>query len=622
MTKLRYLFTACFILFFVSAYSQPAPARYGKIDMADLLMKVYDSDTTAEAVILCDYGSLNTATIDFTRLLRIKILKKEGSDLVNKVFYIPGTGSIRGCTYNLVDGEVVESKLKNESIFKEEVRDNYYRYRVTMPDVKVGSVVEISYTYPGLPGEWSFQDKVPVRWSELRIPSSDIFSFQKIFYGFEPFYINEPGRWVTKDMPAMHPEPFVNSINNYLNRAEIELTSIDVPGYMRFFTTSWDAVNTYLNQSKYFGMATSMASFLGEDVRKIKALNLNDIDRMKAACDTIKKRVKWNDQKSLYSTGDLAFAYKKGSGNCADVNLILVQLLKKLDFEAFPIALSTRDNGIISPSFPTIDKFNYVVAGVKYNGKNYYFDATEKNLPPGMLPFRALNGRGRIIHAQFSDWVDLTPAVDKKEVIFCDMKLDESGEITGKMTYTESDYAGYYLRNELLTHNSHDEYVKEIESEHPGLTVNNYAVENLDTIQKPAREIFDVNLSGYADMVGDMISISPMLIEKMDTNPFKLETRKYPIDYGHPMKTRYVLSLTVPQGYEVSEVPLPINLALPNKSGRFSYNVVVNGNTVQLITNFDINKSLFVESEYQLVKEFYNQVIAKQAEVIMLKKKI
>ncbi|HEX2395450.1 MAG TPA: DUF3857 domain-containing protein [Bacteroidales bacterium] len=622
MTK-TILFTAVsLICIFNLVTGQPAPAKYGKIDMADLEMKVYDRDTTAEAVILCDYGVFNSATLDFQRLLRIKVLKKEGTDIVNRVYYITGQGSVKGCTYNLVDGQIVESKLKNESIFKEEVRDDRYRYRITMPDVRAGSVVEILYSFPLLPGEWSFQDRVPVRWSELRIPSNPYVTFQKVFYGFEPLYINEPYRWVAKDMPALRPEPYINSIVNYLNRAEFELSSIDIPGYMRFFTTSWDAVNTFLLDNKYFGEPLKgLGMFLNEDAKAIKELNLPELARMKAACDLVRQKIKWNDIESLYTTGEISFAYKKGSGNSADVNIILVHLLKKLDLDAFPVALSTRENGLISPAFPTIDKLNYVIAGVKFNGKNYLFDATDPYTPAGLLPFRALNGRGRIIDDEYSGWIDLIPACDEKETVYIDMKIDETGLLKGTISYTDYDYDAWYFRKNYKSYNSQNEYLNSLESQYPGLTIEKCTFTDIDSLMKPVVETYEVSLSGYSDLIGDMISLNPLMIERLESNPFKLEKRKYPIDYGHCIKKRIILSLLLPEGFEVSEVPLPSTITLPDKSAQFTYNISNKGNSIQMICNFNINKTLFVESEYALIKEFYNQVIAKQKEVILLKKK-
>jgi len=622
MTK-TLLIAAVTIFCFFKLSGQPAPAKYGKIDMADIEMKVYDRDTTAEAVILCDYGVFNPSTFEFQRLLRIKILKKEGSYVVNRAYHINGLGSVKGCTYNLVDGQIIESKLKNESIFKEEVIPGRYRYRITMPDVRVGTIVEVQYSFTGLPMEWNFQDRVPVRLSELRIPVSADFTIQKAFFGFEPLSVNETGRWVAKNMPALRPEPYINSLVNYLNRAEIELSSIDIPGYWFYLTTTWEAVNIFLLEHKYFGESVKgLGLFLNDDAKSIKSLSIPEFEKMKAACDTVRRRIKWNEIESVFTTSETGFTYKKGSGNSADVNIILVQLLKKIGFDAFPIALSTRENGIISPSFPTINKFNYVIAGVKYNGKDYLFDATDPYLPAGMLPFRVLNGRGRIIDERYSNWIDLAPPCDQKETAYFDMKVDEFGELTGFITYTKNDYDAYYFRKDYKSHNSESEYLNEIESKFPGLTIINCKYKDLDSIQKPVIETYNVSLSGYSDIIGDMISINPLMIERMDTNPFKLEKRKYPIDFGHSIKKRIVMNLVFPEGYEVLEVPKPCNLILPEKSAQFTYNTTINGNSIQMTCNFSVNKTLFVESEYEMVKEFYNQVISKQKEVILLKQKL
>ncbi|MBN1416785.1 MAG: DUF3857 domain-containing protein [Bacteroidales bacterium] len=619
----KQLILACFtaVLPVLILTGQPAPARYGKIDRADLEMKVYPLDTTAEAVILCDYGEFNSNTFEFTRLLRIKVLKKEGTNIVNRVFNISDNRAIKGCTYNLVDGEVIESKLKNESIFRELIREGRYRYRITMPDVRAGSIVELQYTFPLLPNEWRFQDSVPVRWSELRINDSPYISFQKVFYGFQPLHTNEPGRWVGKDMPALHTEPYMNSLTNYLTKVEIELSNVMIPGYTKFYTSSWNAVNNYLLDHQYFGEAIGMGLFLSDDVKSIHERNLSDIEKMKAACDLVRQKVKWNEEESLYTSGDIGVAYRKGSGNSADVNMILIQMLKKLDFEAFPVALSTRNNGIISPSFPTIDKLNYVIAGVIYNGKNYFFDATEPYLPAGMLPFRVLNGRGRIVNEKYSDWIDLSPNFDQKEIVYCDMTLEESGEIKGTVSYSHSDYGAYYFRKEIKGFNSEDEYIRDLESTMPGLAISSSTFEDIDSIDKPVTEKHEVSISGSADILGDLISISPMLIDRMENNPFKLDTRKYPIDYGHPVKIRYILKLDIPEGYEVAEMPKACNITLPDKSARFTYQAWPMENTIHVNASFEISKTVFVESEYQFLKELYNQAIAKQAEVIMLKKK-
>ena len=71
---------------------------------------------------------------------------------------------------------------------------------------------------------------------------------------------------------------------------------------------------------------------------------------------------------------------------------------------------------------------------------------------------------------------------------------------------------------------------------------------------------------------------------------------------------------------KLEEVPQNKILMLPGNAAKFVYSVSVNGNTISVVRTFQINKSLFVQDEYPNLREFYNQVVAKQNEQVVLKK--
>jgi uncharacterized pyridoxamine 5'-phosphate oxidase family protein len=87
------------------------------------------------------------------------------------------------------------------------------------------------------------------------------------------------------------------------------------------------------------------------------------------------------------------------------------------------------------------------------------------------------------------------------------------------------------------------------------------------------------------------------------------------------MEKMYLCKIVIPAGYVVDELPQPKVIALPGNAGRYSYSLTQQGNIINVVSNFQINKSLFAQNEYPYLKEMYNQVIAKQAEQIVLKKK-
>jgi len=144
---------------------------------------------------------------------------------------------------------------------------------------------------------------------------------------------------------------------------------------------------------------------------------------------------------------------------------------------------------------------------------------------------------------------------------------------------------------------------------------------NMKDLKVPAKEIHEVLIPEHASTAGDVIYINPFLDGNLKENPFKLEKREYPVDYGTKQENVYMARITVPDGYQVEELPPSKIFMMPANAARYMYNLNQLGNIITLTSNMQINKSLFVQNEYPDLREFYNHVIAKQAEQIVLKKK-
>jgi Domain of Unknown Function with PDB structure (DUF3857) len=209
---LKYALLCVFaIIFCFKITAQDAPIKYGKIDMEDLQMKAYSKDTSAEAVVLCDYAESyhhynNSAGLQmvYERHRRIKILKKSGYDWATHAIVISNSksssakeyvGEIKGATYNLVDGKIVIDKLTKESIFEEKVSENRIQKKISLPNVKEGSIIEYSYSitsdFDHEIRAWEFQKSIPTMWSEYRVMIPDFYKFQIIGQGYEPFAVTE-----------------------------------------------------------------------------------------------------------------------------------------------------------------------------------------------------------------------------------------------------------------------------------------------------------------------------------------------------------------------------------------------------------------------------------------------
>ncbi len=125
--------------------------------MADLQAKTYANDTSAEAVVLCDYGQTEFVynnergfQTKSERTTRVRILKKSGYDWAtvevplyrNNANDEEKLSNLKGYTYNLQNGQVVKERLGKEAIFLEKKDENHLIQKFTLPNVKEGSVIE------------------------------------------------------------------------------------------------------------------------------------------------------------------------------------------------------------------------------------------------------------------------------------------------------------------------------------------------------------------------------------------------------------------------------------------------------------------------------------------------
>jgi len=603
-------------------YAQKAPMKYGKVDQADLDMKVYPADSSAAAVVLCNYGYFNSRDFQFVHQMRIKILKEEGKSQGD--FFVPATEKavVKGQIVNMENGVPVVTKLGKESIFIERISKNHYQARVACPNVKVGSVIDVEFYYTGLPSLWKFQETIPVRWSELIIEDNQYLSFRKNAVGFTPFYVSTDGRWVTKDVPAFKSEPFINSYQNYMSRFDIEISSIHVPGELyKDYATTWEAVAEALNKESNFGQELyTIQLYINGLAKQIKETTTNPEDRLFKAYREI-KRIKWNKTESIWiSESGLSQSFSKRIGNASEVNLNLVLLLRKLDINANPLVLSTRKNGVLPQYSVSFDKLNYVAAHAVIGDKTYLLDATEENLPVGLLPERALNGRGMVVMKEGFNWVDLNPVKKEKTSSFFKLKLSSDGTMKGDWTKMCSDYAALDLRNHYKTFNSQDDYLKSIESDNIGLSVDKYDVSDLDSLQNPVKENFTIVLKNRVTKANNQLFVSPILMDKWNENPFKLEQRIYPVDFTTAIDKSLIVYLELPEGYVVEQLPKNTKMALPDNSASFQMQTAVAENIVQMIFKFNINKPIFYAAEYPDLRVYFDELVKKQSEMLILKK--
>lgn len=659
-----------------SLKAQALPMKFGKIDPSYFDMKIYERDTSAEALILGDYGESKiiydqidgSFVVEYSRHYRAKVFKKSGYDLANQelILYHNENGkekivALKGSVYNMENGKVVKSTLDKSMIFDEEMDARHTEHKFTLPNVREGSILEFYYKvysdFWSLP-DWQFQNRIPALWSEYRVSYPEYFCFKKLQKGYQSFTVSEeltkpvsytiseikrpvnytgPStvirrqvkytdilfRWVQNDIPAFREEPFMNAMVNYRSALEFELASYKPPtGMVRNYTQSWDKINEKLMADEDFGLQLKRNGFLKDRANQIKTLSGDKEKQMIEAFDYVRNTMKWDNRNRIYLSENLRNILEKKSGSSADINLLLVALLRELGLQSNPVILSTRNNGLVHPAQVMINQFNYVIASVNINNKIYLLDATEKDGSYNLLPPRCINGQGRIISETKTDWIDLNPEQRYEFTNIIKASIGIDGVITGNMHRSFGNYAALNKRVEIKGSKDSDEYIRNMESINKGLIVQNFELIGVDSLNKPYKENLDVQISDFAQIAGNIISLTPLLFDQWPSNPFKSENRQFPVDFTYPHIYKDIINYTLPDGYVLDEKPDDLTLMLPDGKTKFSYRMRVDGNQLQISSTLDIGKSLYSYDEYVSLKEFFSKVVSKQAEKVVLKKSI
>jgi hypothetical protein len=666
------------VLFFIVAHpslSQKAPAKFGDVPVEDLNMTIYSPDSTASAVILVDFGESELRynqekgfVLGFERHLRIKILKPDGlsfADQEIRTYNRSGNSEkisvLKGITFNLENGKVVETKLKNDQVFKTTFDKNWDITKFSMPNVKVGSVIDITYSVTSdffmNFQDWEFQSTIPVVWSEYRARVPEYFHYDKYMQGYVTLHANESERaptqitlrwkddledrtagrspfheekidlmetkfrWIAKEVPAFKAEPFLTTPKDYISKINFELASTQFPRQpIRNYLGNWNEINKTYFESNDFGGEITSNGYLKKTVEELTAGIVAPKEKVAAIVNYLKKTVAWDGRSTDFSGSQLKKVLDDKKGNSAEINLLLCSMLEKAGLEVYPILSSTRDNGFIREMYPHSSQFNYVLCGVKLDDNLLLLDATDPFLAYNIIPERCLNGKGMAVAKSGPFWVNLAHVNKTKTIATATLNLNENGELAGQVSVERTGYSAANQRKKYQKLGE-TEYLKEFGTS-KDWDITKSSFENLKDYHLSFKEKHEVGIfNNQVTQAGDVIYINPFVLLQKESNPFKLEKREYPVDFGFSNDEIYVATITIPDGFVVEELPKSKVMMLPENASKFMFNVSQAGNKIMITSNLSINKSLFIQDEYPGIREMFNQIVAKHSEQIVLKKK-
>ena len=644
--------------------------KFGKINSNVFGPSAVKFDSGANALVIADIGSTyfegndqGYFTIVFTRFLRVKILNKNGFGIGDQQIslYHNSDGdfekltAFKASTFNFDNGAISETKLDDKSIYDDKDHKDYIKKKFTMPALKVGSIFDIQYSIKSpfyqqlMP--WIFQGNYPCLWSEYEVTIAPPFHYAMKLQGDQHFDIDISKeidktysirelngiaqtnmysytgaavyrRWVKRNIPALHEEPFITTLGNYNTRVSFQLNFIQMSNQdeKHEYLSSWNKASKDLLEYELFGLALNHENMWMADEFKnlIDEGNLKE-EKTYKIFNYVRDNFRAVSDKGMYVSSSLKNVFKTRQGNVADINLLLTAMLRKAGIRADPLILSTRDNGVANPGYPLINEYNYVICVAYPEDKMVTLDASLPYIGYGDLPSRCYNGWGHIINEEHSLPVNFsTDSLHETAITSVIMINDEKGFPSGAYRSTFGKNDSYLAREEILG-NGEESYKKKIRDSYgTNFTMENFGVDSLKKYVFPLTVHFDFDLKEMTS--GDIIYFDPVLDLTYKSNPFISMDRHYPVEMPYRIDKTYLLNMDIPSGYQVEELPKSVRVNYNGNEGRFEYLIQKGETSLQLRVQIKLNKSFFTTDEYATLREFFASVVKKESEQIVFKK--
>ncbi len=667
-----YILVAVAVLFFQTTNAQVK--KFGKVSKKEFSIKDDKKYAEDDAIVLfkkydAHYSfDQNTGWRIITKVHeRILLKNKDGFKYATKrigLFRTSGskeTTRIKATTYNLIDNKIVKTNLDKKSIYDQKDTKNIFERKFTMPNLKEGSIIEWSYKIesPFISNIKNiiYKSQLPIKYLEAEVSIPEFYHYKYFTTPFFPVRMEESQDNMSisitqknvqhamgwnqrqsnyeykdadvilnvyklrlKDIEPIDIEPYMNSINNYIGKISFELSYVKYPNSIpKFLSTTWEDVCKTVYNSSDFGSQLKKTKYFEKDLSTLVSKDEKPEVKINKILAFVKKKVRWNRVNQISANEGVKKAYKNGTGNVAEVNFILIAMLRKAGLEAYPVLASTNEHG--TPLYPTLNGFNYVVTAVKLGDSYLLIDPTEKYAPAGVLPKRVLNWQGRLVKKDgVSESIELFPKIYSLANKIIKAKINDEQEIQGFSTEKYTGNIALYKRNEYEKISKED-IIKDYEDTYNNLNVDNIRVSKIENINKPFKVMMQFNMEDEVEEVGNKLMFSPVLFLRDNENIFKSDKRDFPIYFGYPYKSDYVINIVIPESYEITKMPEDINLSLPENSGTYSYHIEKTDNGLKLTVSNAISAAIIPNTLYKELKDFFEKIFNKENEKVILSKK-
>lgn len=644
------------LLFTFFSNAQERKLKWGQVEKSAIDMSTYPKDSSANAVVLADFGHLRFdfsqghPSVVYSYHKQIKILKRAGFDYADISIPYHREERISGFKAQVILPSKERINVKKNETFTEEVNDNWSRMKLSFPKIEEGAIIEYKYELHSENifslKDWYFQRSIPTIYSQFTAEIPEWYNYLKFNQGQklsvnESQYVNGKIHFNTdmiqlqnlflvmasENVPAIKEESYVTTLDDHISKVQFQLQSYRYPnGLYTPVLSDWVSLAKELHEHNHFGKQFNRKGQFDDILAEITPLleaGQSQKDKAEMVYKFIGNNLEWDGSYSYMAAENLNQCYKLKKANSGELNLMLLAVLRKIGIEADPILVSTRSHGKMLQSYPMVNQFNHVMVVATLDGNMKLLDIGNPARPMGLPRKNALNYSGWLIKETNPQWVEIL-APKSKTVKFVQLDWDEDQKLKGviKSLYEGYDAVDFATQIEKSRRKASGSGTSEEKSrKEPTIVIDSVDIPDYSLPINSLKTKAYVQLPDNTQSNGDFLYIQPVIEPPFDENPFKVEERSYPVEIPYGFSYKQIVNIPIPKGYAVEEIPEQVSISLANGGGKAEFRISNADSKLQIIYAIDIDNLIFTPDEYKGLKKFFDLIIDKQQAFIVLRKK-